>query len=91
MKTTINYLPNNLQYKSELLWYHKRNLMQTATGYGHKLVTEYKVHYNNKWYRIYCHCFSNIGSLYIVSKGKNIYIKNESDIIDSIHIQNSVV
>lgn len=29
------------------LWYHKRGLMQTASGYGKKLVTEYKIKYNN--------------------------------------------
>jgi len=56
------------------LWYHKRNLMQTASGYGRKLVTPTMVKYNNRLHRVYCCCFSNSGSLYIISKGKNLYI-----------------
>jgi len=50
------------------LWFHKRNLQQTASGYGRSLKTEYKVRYNNRLHRVYCCCFSNTGTLYIKTK-----------------------
>lgn len=56
------------------LWYHKRGLMQTASGYGRKLVTEWKIEYNNRLYRIYLCIFSNSGTLYIRTKNGDIYI-----------------
>ena len=52
------------------LWYHTRGLMQTASGYGRKLTTEWKVKYSGRLRRIYCCCFSNSGSLYIIVNGK---------------------
>ena len=79
----VKYLGNfeDLETVEAPLWHHKRGLShhkrglsQTATGYGHKLATVYKVRHNGRWYRIYCHCFSNSGSLYIVSKGERLYI-----------------
>ena len=30
------------------LWWHERGLMQTATGYGRKLTTRYKVEFEGK-------------------------------------------
>jgi hypothetical protein len=60
--------------KSELikkpLWFHKRNLIQTASGYGKNLKTEYMLKHNNRLKRVYCYCFSNSGTLFIKS-GKN--------------------
>ena len=56
------------------LWYHKKGLMQTATGYGSKLTTEYKYKHKGRLYRVYCHCYSNNGTLYIIRKGKRVII-----------------
>jgi len=35
-------------------------------GYGKKIHTRYEVMYSDskKWYKVYCACFSNVGSLY---------------------------
>lgn len=30
------------------LWFHKRSLMQTSSGYGGNLKTEYMMYYNNR-------------------------------------------
>ena len=57
------------------LWFHRRGLMQTATGYGRKLTTEWKLRYNGRLYRIYCCIFSNSGTYYICSKGKEIPVE----------------
>ena len=47
------------------LWFHKRGLMETATGYGRNLRTRYMIRYNNKLYRVYCCIYSNTGTCYI--------------------------
>ena len=56
------------------LWYHERGLMQTASGYGRKLTTSYCIHFNGKLHRVYCCCFSNPRTCYIVSKGRKIIV-----------------
>jgi len=45
--------------------------LQTATGYGRKLSTPYKVRKpgSKVWKRVYCCCFSNSGTLYTLNKG----------------------
>ena len=45
-------------------------LQQTATGYGEKLSTDWMVRHNGRDKRVYCVCHSNIGTLFIISKGK---------------------
>lgn len=55
------------------MWYHKRGLMQTATGYGRKLNTGKKYRYNGRLYRVYCCQYSNSGTLYIIVK-KNLVV-----------------
>lgn len=64
-----------LQVKEKLLWWQERGLTYTATGYGKKIPTAYMVRFNNRWYRVYCAIFSNIGSLYIVSAGEKITVE----------------
>ena len=74
---TINYIDNgNLVYKP--LWWHEQGLQQTATGYGRKLTTPYKTAHNGRLYRVYCVCFSNVGSLYIISKGQRFHLRNDA-------------
>lgn len=58
------------QAKRKLLWWQKKNLMYTATGYGSRIPTEYMVKHNNRWKRVYCRIYSNSGVLFIESKGK---------------------
>ena len=62
-------------FEDHPLYCHKHNLMQTATGYGSKLATQYKVKHNNRLKRVYCYQFSNIGTLYIMEKGEKIIIQ----------------
>lgn len=37
----------------------------SRTGYGSKLPTEYMVHFNGRWRRVYAICFSNVSTFYI--------------------------
>ena len=42
---------------------------RSVSGYGCKMPTRYMIHIGPRWYRVYCVCFSNAGSLYIVRNG----------------------
>ena len=48
---------------------------QTTSGYGNKLVTPYKVHYQGRMRRVYAICHSNVASLYILVKGERLYLR----------------
>lgn len=72
---SYKYLPDDTQFKKELLPWQRRGLQQTSSGYGRKLTTSQKALYNGKWYRVYCTIFSNIGSCWIMSKGEKIYVR----------------
>jgi len=52
---------------SQLDW-QKRGLQQTASGYSSKLTTQYYINFEGFNYRVYCRCFSNIGTCYIKTK-----------------------
>ena len=61
--------------KYKPMWYHTRNLMQTATGYGKKLNSGYMVKTTDgKWYRSYICIFSNSGTEYIIKRGKSLVV-----------------
>lgn len=56
------------------LWWHLKGLSQTATGYGTRLTTPYKVKFNGRWRRVYCFQFSNVGTLYIGKRSDNLTV-----------------
>ena len=72
MKPRYKETDSHLVYSP--LWWHERGLQQTASGYGRKLTTPYKVEHNGRLYRVYCVCFSNAGSLYILPGGERLYL-----------------
>jgi hypothetical protein len=62
--------------------YHEQGYWQTATGYGGKLITRYKVEWNGRIRRVYCMCWSNVGTLYILCKGERWIIPDYLLIVD---------
>ena len=56
------------------LWWQLKGLQQTASGYGSRLVTPYKVKFNDKWRRVYCRQYSNAGTLYIGRLADNLTV-----------------
>lgn len=56
------------------LWWQKKGLMYTATGYGSKIPTTKMILWKGRKYRLYCCIYSNIGTCYIVSKGKKYVV-----------------
>jgi hypothetical protein len=65
-------------YRIELsdcpLPWHDSGLQQTATGYGAKLTTAWKINYCGKLYRVYATCYSNAASHWFTAKKERIYI-----------------
>lgn len=49
---------------------------QSPSGYGNKISTDYMVRFNgeSRRYRVYCICYSNCGSLYIIRRGEHFYL-----------------
>jgi hypothetical protein len=56
------------------LWWHLQGLQQTASGYGQRLTTRYKVRHNGRLYRVYATCFSNAASHWIIAGGVKLHI-----------------
>ena len=67
-----------LELEDHPLWWHLQGRQETATGYGQRLTTRYKVRHNGRLYRVYATCISNVSSNWIEAKGVKIYI---SDVI----------
>jgi len=63
-----------LETKEAYTWWQLKGLSFTATGYGSKIPTCYKVKHNNRWKRVYCRVYSNIGSLFIFENKNKLYL-----------------
>lgn len=81
---TSDDVKRNLQFpriycdKSELVYdapeWMKRGLTETASGYGARLNSGLKIHYNGRLYRIYTTNYGNSGSSWFKVKGEKIYV-----------------
>lgn len=59
----------------DAMYHHRHGLSYTVSGYGRKLPTRYKVRtIDQRWRRVYCCCFSNVGTCYIVQNGENVIV-----------------
>ena len=56
------------------LWWHDAGKTQTASGYGSKLTTPWKVWHRGRWRRLYACCWSNSASYFVVIKGEQVWI-----------------
>ena len=59
----------SLEHKEVLLPWQKAGLSYTASGYGSKIPTAQMVRLpgSQRWRRVYCCCYSNAGTCYVVS------------------------
>lgn len=62
------------QLAIEPLDWQRRGLQQTASGYGKRLTSRYKIHFEGKLRRIYFTQFSNAGSAWFNFQGKKIHV-----------------
>lgn len=66
--TTGPFLTESVPVESRLLPWQKAGLSYTASGYGAKIPTQYRVRWLGRWRRVYCRIYSNSGTLYIATK-----------------------
>lgn len=52
----------------------KRGLQETASGYGNRLNSGLKIHFNGRLYRIYTTIWSNAGTSWFKVKGEKIIV-----------------
>ncbi|URY12621.1 hypothetical protein [Shigella phage ESh21] len=64
----------DLQAEQHLLAWQVAGLQKTATGYGKKIPTSWKVRYLGKLRRIYQDVYSNSGVSYIIVSGKKLHL-----------------
>ena len=69
------------------LTHHIQGRTFTTSGYGSKIPSPYMVKKENRWYRIYIVVWSNSGSAYIISKGKRLFLENETITTHSENIE----
>lgn len=62
----------------KLTTWQERGYSYTLTGYGSKIPTRSMVKIANRYYRVYCCIFSNIGVPYIVKNKENYIIDIEA-------------
>ncbi|OQA09826.1 MAG: hypothetical protein BWY66_00365 [bacterium ADurb.Bin374] len=64
--------------RSELVYapldWQMRGLQQTASGYGARLTTAFKIMFEGKLRRLYSTCYGNAGSVWFKTKGRTIYV-----------------
>lgn len=67
---------DTLECKESLLWWMKRGLSYTQTGYGSKIPTSKMVRLTGEkvWRRVYVRIYSNVGTSYILVKGKQVIV-----------------
>lgn len=63
--------------KRVLLWWQKRGLQYTASGYGAKIPSEHMVRIGQRWHRVYVMCYGNSGSAYIIRNGQRQFIRED--------------
>lgn len=83
-KYKVCYLPSEFIRKviKRPMFCHKYGLMQTASGYGRKLATEYVLLCDDsRERRVYAHCVSNVASLYVLIDNVRFYV-NEWDLTE---------
>ena len=64
------FLVPTTDVKCKPMEHHRLGLSWTVSGYGSKIPTQYMVRTSgNRWRRVYCAVFSNIGTLYVIEQG----------------------
>lgn len=58
------------------LGWQERGLSYTASGYGSKVPTSRMIKVDGRWRRVYCICYGNGGTCYVVVKGQRVLVTN---------------
>ena len=58
-----------VEAKDAPLWWHRKGLSYTASGYGARIPSATMVKWAGRWRRVYVACFGNAGTAYIGKPG----------------------
>jgi hypothetical protein len=84
----VKYLNPPYTVTRKLLWWQKRGLQQTATGYGSKLTTAYMLTApGDRPRRVYAICYSNVASYYVLVKCEVLYLR-DGDLSEALERRN---
>jgi hypothetical protein len=67
------------EFKDAPLLWQEYGLHETASGYGARLTTRWKVRVGKRWFRVYVQQYSNVGTLF-VEKGGEKWVVRSSDL-----------
>lgn len=56
------------------LWWQSKGLQETASGYGAKLHSPFKINFGGKLRRLYVTIYGNSGSTWFKSKGRKVFV-----------------
>ena len=69
---------NTNDFRTDLVYapteWQKLGRQETASGYGRRLNSGYKIQFCGKLYRVYVTQFSNAGSAWFKAKGRQIFV-----------------
>ena len=70
---TASFYLDELEHKSEPLWWQLKGLSFTQSGYGRRIPTHHMVKLpgSPRWRRVYCCIYSNAGTCYVPDKYGN--------------------
>jgi hypothetical protein len=66
---------DTLEQKQQLLPWQERGLSYTASGYGSKIPTSRMVKVDNRWRRVYCTIYSNIGTCWFIQDNQKVIVR----------------
>ena len=69
-----NKAGQELETIESLLPHQKAGLQYTASGYGRKIPTSYKIRDGKRWFRVYCCQYSNAGTCYYIKAGQWVIV-----------------
>jgi len=75
---TIKYLQTKEVQDQKINELENWKRYANVTGYGSKIPTRYMLKMDNRWYRVYCICYSNSGSLYVLKNKETLYLNGDT-------------
>ena len=70
---TLNYNATSDLLSCPLQW-QVQGLSRTASGYGAKIASQYKILFERQLRRVYVTCYGNASSSWFMVKGKKIFL-----------------
>lgn len=77
-----DYIPDSAYLIRCPLWWQKRGLRYTSSGFGAKIPSEFMAVLGTRKYRVYVTIYSNAGTAWIKVGGRKLVVPDHADIRD---------